>query len=339
MDAQDILKTLNNLEKSLQNVESARQQVINTVDAYEGAKSQLHALAEEFSTVSAELKNVYTAINKNASSLDMTLQKKFEEVFKSITSRTQELQNSVTNIQSAFKVACEQSTESIEGSVDNCILKFCNEIDTAIVNFSKKAKLETDGIAAALAGFKSSALQMQKEFSLSISAAAGDHKATQEKIASDFGKSVSNHISSFKSLSTELQSRIDKYEEINLTLEIKVDQTFDLVKKESESLASAIHKLQANQKYEHDDLSKRFDTIDSEQAEVITSISDFKNRLDYASSHIVQNQTTIIASTEKRLVDEINSVKEELVSSKKLTFLCLIAIAISLVLNIIVLTK
>lgn len=44
MDAQDILKTLNNLEQSLQNVESARQQVANTVNAYEGAKAQLHAL-------------------------------------------------------------------------------------------------------------------------------------------------------------------------------------------------------------------------------------------------------------------------------------------------------
>lgn len=339
MDAQDILKTLNNLEKSLQNVESARQQVINTVDAYEGAKSQLHALAEEFSTVSAELKNVYTAINKNASSLDMTLQKKFEEVFKSITSRTQELQNSVINIQSAFKVACEQSTESIEGSVDNCLLKFCNEIDAAIVQFSKKAQLETDGIADALAGFKSFALQMQKDFNHSISAAAGEHKATQEKIASDFGISVSNHISSFKSLSTELQSIIDKYEEINIALETKVNQTFDLVKKESESLASTIHKFQAYQKSEHQGLSKRLDIIDSEQNKVISSLADLKDRLDNTSSHIVQHQTTVIASTEKRLVDEINSLKEELASSKKLTFLCLIAIAISLVLNIIVLTK
>ena len=44
MEAQDILKMLTNLEQSLQNVESARQQVTNTVNAYEGTKAQLHAL-------------------------------------------------------------------------------------------------------------------------------------------------------------------------------------------------------------------------------------------------------------------------------------------------------
>lgn len=72
MDAQDILKTLNNLEQSLQNVESARQQVANTVNAYEGAKAQLHTLVVEFTVVSNELKNIYTAINENVSSIDNT---------------------------------------------------------------------------------------------------------------------------------------------------------------------------------------------------------------------------------------------------------------------------
>ena len=56
MDAQDILKTLHRLEQNLQNVESARQQVANTVNAYEGAKSQLHALTVEFSLISSELR-------------------------------------------------------------------------------------------------------------------------------------------------------------------------------------------------------------------------------------------------------------------------------------------
>lgn len=54
METQDILNMLNNLEQSLQNVESARQQVTNTVNAYEGAKSQLHALTVEFNEVSSE---------------------------------------------------------------------------------------------------------------------------------------------------------------------------------------------------------------------------------------------------------------------------------------------
>ena len=41
MDSQEILKSLSNLEQKLQSIESARQQVERTVNAYEGAKAQL----------------------------------------------------------------------------------------------------------------------------------------------------------------------------------------------------------------------------------------------------------------------------------------------------------
>lgn len=339
MDAQDILKTLNNLEKSLQNVESARQQVAHTVDAYEGAKSQLHALAEEFSVVSAELKEVYTAINKNASSLDMTLHNKFEEVFNNITCKTQELQHGVINIQSAFKDACNQTAQSMEGSVDNCLLKLSNEIDAALIQFSKKAQLETDSITATLSEVKSSALQMQKDFNHAISAVVVGHKETQEKIASDFGTSISNHISSFKLLNEELQNIIDKYEEVNSLFEAKIDQIFDFVKKKSDSLALEISNLQVSQKTEYDDLSKRLDIIDSEQDKLISAIPDLKDCLNKASSLIVKQQTDAIANTENKFVGEINSLKEQLASSRKLTMLCFIAIVISVIFNFLVFIK
>lgn len=157
MDAQDILKTLNNLEQSLQNVESARQQVANTVNAYEGAKAQLHALVVEFTVVSNELKNIYTAINENVSSIDNTLQNKIETVFSDVTSKTQDLEDAVRNIQTAFLATCNQSAQSIESAVDNSLLKLNNEVDTTIVTFSKKATLEIESIATELSAFKSSA--------------------------------------------------------------------------------------------------------------------------------------------------------------------------------------
>jgi len=84
MEAQDILKMLTNLEQSLQNVESARQQVTNTVNAYEGTKAQLHALTVEFKEVSSELNKVYNAIKENVDSIDETLKIKIDSVFKSI---------------------------------------------------------------------------------------------------------------------------------------------------------------------------------------------------------------------------------------------------------------
>lgn len=87
MEAQDILKMLTNLEQSLQNVESARQQVTNTVNAYEGTKAQLHALTVEFKEVSSELNKVYNAIKENVDSIDETLKIKIDSVFKSISKK------------------------------------------------------------------------------------------------------------------------------------------------------------------------------------------------------------------------------------------------------------
>ena len=91
MEAQDILKMLTNLEQSLQNVESARQQVTNTVNAYEGTKAQLHALTVEFKEVSSELNKVYNAIKENVDSIDETLKIKIDSVFKSISKKVDTL--------------------------------------------------------------------------------------------------------------------------------------------------------------------------------------------------------------------------------------------------------
>ena len=44
METNDILKSLSNLEQNLKNIDSARQQVLNTVNAYDGAREQLQHL-------------------------------------------------------------------------------------------------------------------------------------------------------------------------------------------------------------------------------------------------------------------------------------------------------
>lgn len=353
MDIQDILKTLNNLEQSLQNVESARQQVTNTVNAYEGARTQLHALVMEFAAVSTELKKVYTAIEENVSSIDDTLQNKVEEVFNDITSKAQELDDAARKIQSTFETACSQSAHSINDSVDNSMLKLDNEIDTTIVKFNKKATLEIESIATSLAAFKSAAQQMQENFSHTISDAAAKLKATQESIASDFGTSISEHISSFKALKSELQAIIDRYEEANRSLEAKIEQISCLIKTESGTIGSAIQNLHECHQAEHEDLlaklkllregnikaadnlSGRFNNVDTELGKLSSSISELQDRLDNASSLVIKTQKEAMIKIEEMLTGRIETLKEDLATSKKLTLICLIAIAISLLLNMI----
>ena len=238
MEAQDILKMLTNLEQSLQNVESARQQVTNTVNAYEGTKAQLHALTVEFKEVSSELNKVYNAIKENVDSIDETLKIKIDSVFKSISKKVDTLDAVAEKIQSSFEKSCNNSVNTIENSVHNSIGKLNNEVDQSISKFNEKVKLELDGISSTLSNLKSCTKEIQDSFRNSNTAFTSDLKVMLKNIADDFKASVEQHILSFTSLKDELKSIIDGYEEKSKTVVSKVDNIESIIKSETTILKS-----------------------------------------------------------------------------------------------------
>ena len=112
--------------------------------------------------------------------------------------------------------------------------------------------------------------------------------------------------------------------------------------------------LQENQKTEYDDLisnlkslrdenfkvadnlSERFNNVDKKLDNLLSSNNELKEKLDNASSLIIKNQKVTMDRTEKKFADGIESLKKEIINSKKLTIFCFIAIVISLILNFIV---
>ena len=240
MEAQDILKMLTNLEQSLQNVESARQQVTNTVNAYEGTKAQLHALTVEFKEVSSELNKVYNAIKENVDSIDETLKIKIDSVFKSISKKVDTLDAVAEKIQSSFEKSCNNSVNTIENSVHNSIGKLNNEVDQSISKFNEKVKLELDGISSTLSNLKSCTKEIQDSFRNSNTAFTSDLKVMLKNIADDFKASVEQHILSFTSLKDELKSIIDGYEEKSKTVVSKVDNIESIIKSETTILKSKL---------------------------------------------------------------------------------------------------
>lgn len=342
MEAQDILKMLTNLEQSLQNVESARQQVTNTVNAYEGTKAQLHALTVEFKEVSSELNKVYNAIKENVDSIDETLKIKIDSVFKSISKKVDTLDAVAEKIQSSFEKSCNNSVNTIENSVHNSIGKLNNEVDQSISKFNEKVKLELDGISSTLSNLKSCTKEIQDSFRNSNTAFTSDLKVMLKNIADDFKASVEQHILSFTSLKDELKSIIDGYEEKSKTVVSKVDNIESIIKSETTILKTKIEVVGTNQKNQHDEivsklkslseghikaadnLSERFNTVDTTLRTLSSSISELKTQFD---------------SKEKDLYNTINALKGEVTSSKRLLTFCFIAIIISLLLNFIAFIK
>lgn len=337
METQDILKMLNNLEQSLQNVESARQQVTNTVNAYEGAKAQLHALTMEFNEVSSDLNKVYNAIKENVDSIDETLKVKIDSVFESINKKVDTLDATAEEIQSTFEKSCNSSVNTIKNSIHNNIEKLNNGVDQSIVKFREKVKLELNGISSALSNLKSGTKEIQESFRNSNAAFMSDLKILLNNIADDFKASVEQHILSFTSLKNELKGIIDGYEERSKTIVSKVDNIESIIKTETTILKSKIEVIGTNQMNQHeeiitklkslreghiktaDNLSERFNTVDTTLRTLSSSISELKTQFD---------------SKEKDLYNTINSLKGEVTSSKKLLIFCFITIIISLLLNL-----
>ena len=81
MNTQDIIKSLSNLEHSLQGVESARQQVEKTVAAYGTTQKQLAILSQEFVKTSNELNSVIDVVRNNQEQLSATLSSEVERLF------------------------------------------------------------------------------------------------------------------------------------------------------------------------------------------------------------------------------------------------------------------
>lgn len=314
MDAQDILKTLHRLEQNLQNVESARQQVANTVNAYEGAKSQLHALTVEFSLISSELKNVYSAIKENVDTIDNTLRKKIETVFNDVNAKAKALEDAAFKIQSSFEESCRKSAQTLLGSIDENMQKINGEMDKCIVLFNQKADLEMEGITTALSKFKLAVEEIQEGFIQSMSLAAENNKIKLEKIVTDFGASIQEHVSSFTSLKNELFSIIKQYNETSKTLTEKINNIACLLTQETANLQ------------------------DFRNAQ-IEEYNEIKDIIDNTATKIIKNQSENIEKTESKMLSKINFLENEIAASKKFTIICLALLVISVLINVIAIIK
>lgn len=352
MDNQDILKTLNNLEQNLQNVESARQQVENTVNAYEGAKSQLHALTIEFTHISTELKNVYSAINENVGTIDDTLRNKVDTLFNDFKAKAKAFEGVGDKIQSSFDESCQKTVQMFADSLDENMQKIGSEMDKCIADFNQKANHEIEGITTTLSNFKLAVEEMQKGFDQSLSYAAESIKTKQEKIAEDFIASIKQHVSAFSNLKDELDSIVKQYNKISKTLADKIENLAGLVAQETdnlhevrnaqqreyEDLASKLNSLREGNVKAANNLSDRLKSVDSQLGGISQSLDEIKDRVDkvtYATSSLRESQK----KTESKLLRRIDLLQNEVLASKKFTLVSLVLLVISILINVIVIMK
>lgn len=125
MDNQILLENLAKLQKSLEDIESSRTMVDETVGAYKGGANQIKAYSEQLATVSDKISQLIEQIKQNKDVLS------FET--------NQKINSAITNIEQAASIFSNKTQQQIDSLKENATLK-TNELNTAVNNFVGVAK-------------------------------------------------------------------------------------------------------------------------------------------------------------------------------------------------------
>ena len=374
MNTQDIIKSLSNLEHSLQGVESARQQVDSTVAAYDATQKQLATLSQEFVKVSNELGSVIDVVRNNQEQLSATLSSKIEHLLIQIEGKVAVLGNKASLMNQTFESSCTETAKSINDS-----------IDAAITSFKEKVKDELSEVSTVFAEFSALINEIQERFEkYALQQAISTLQENCEKIVIDFQQKIANHLSSLSKLNGELEAIVNIQKNQNDVILKKFEAETALIKASLTNIDSQLEGMKSCNDENHNELLAKFETgsasikasicnIDSQlkgmtscndenhkellellsallqgnspSAEILTtrfnavdgSIVDVKDRLSSVSSQLGNATNHIIEHNKQILLSEVASVKAENTSIKKLVVFCLLVTFISVILNIIIL--
>lgn len=97
-----ITKTLSELESSLRNVESARKQVENTVNSYDGLKATTSEYVNKLGNVTTKVKELTESVGKDYAQKVKDYEKDRETVVDATTSAIQQLSDATESFKSSL---------------------------------------------------------------------------------------------------------------------------------------------------------------------------------------------------------------------------------------------
>ena len=233
MDSQEILKSLSNLEQKLQSIESARQQVERTVNAYEGAKAQLSVLTQDFTDIYQELKKVLDDIQNSKSIASTEVSDKADVVFKSLQTRITSLEQATKDIKENFENACKTANENFSKTIEKSGKDLTTEMEANINKTREATVKEIEKASGIIVGFRTAVDELKEDYNKALSESSENQKTVMTQIATDFSQSVDQYIDSMKTVRVEMESLLEKYNYLTTRIE-------DILKEVQGSIESAL---------------------------------------------------------------------------------------------------
>lgn len=233
MDSQEILKSLSNLEQKLQSIESARQQVERTVNAYEGAKAQLSVLTQDFTDIYQELKKVLDDIQNSKSIASTEVSDKADVVFKALQTRITSLEQATKDIKENFENACKTANENFSKTIEKSGKDLTTEMEANINKTREATVKEIEKASGIIVGFRTAVDELKEDYNKALSESSENQKTVMTQIATDFSQSVDQYIDSMKTVRVEMESLLEKYNYLTTRIE-------DILKEVQGSIESAL---------------------------------------------------------------------------------------------------
>lgn len=336
MDAQGILKSLSNLEQKLQSIESARQQVERTVNAYEGAKAQLSVLTKDFTDIYQELNNVLVEIQNNKNNVSTEVSDKADSVFKALEARTASLEQTTNGIKQDFENACNAATEKFSKSIEKSEKDLADSMLANINEVRKETVKEIEKVSGIVTAFSTASAELQNNYKEALSSSAENQKTVMEQITTEFSKSVEQYIVSMRNVRIEMDSILERYNSVSTRIEDKLGQV------ESE-LKATIGQLSSNVDEKSKEILEGHNTLSSKIEEQCGQINaDLKTGTNKISSEIVSSNADN-KELAKKMNEKIDSVLLQVLNanakSHKLIVFLVIGLIISILLNILAVAK
>ena len=233
MDSQEILKSLSSLEQKLQSIESARQQVEKTVNAYEGAKAQLTVLTKDFTDIYQELKKVLDDIQNSKSIASTEVSDKADVVFKALQTRISSLEQATKDIKENFETACKTANDDFSKTIEKSEKELTAEMEANINKTRDATVKEIEKASGIITGFKTAVNELKESYNKALNDSSENQKTVMTQIATNFSKSVDQYIDSMKTVKAEMESLLENYN--NLTTRIE-----DVLREVQGSIESAL---------------------------------------------------------------------------------------------------
>ena len=243
MDTQQILTSLANLRENLSAIESARQQVLSNVAAYDRVQQQLADTSTNISKILKDFTAISKAVETHEKSVESYLDAKQKEIFKGLKDKA----NAIAKESSLMVESLRTTLASLKSELSNATeeaIKQINDNSTLSNNdLSVRLKKIHDRFSKTLESTIDSFQKETGKYCSELSKISDKFDAVLSSQLSRLATAINNHISKYESMEHELSSEIDNLKSQNAILGRNVSTIEKIIERKLDELLPQISYL------------------------------------------------------------------------------------------------